>query len=495
MKKLFRGIMATALGVCMAVPFVGFAACAPQDDGAAKSYVALDINPSVELILDKNDDVISVTAANEDARVLLYGESGIVGEHISVAVDRIASLAEEYGYLSESNAVIGVNVSSVLGEGREAQLQSSINTQCAATSESFDFSVTVSTEGAWSVLRALTDLKAEYPDNEEIQDLTVARFRVILSAQEGDPTLTVEAAVEMDEEELLQMAATAAERVEVYATEAYNAAVAAAERAYEKAKAAVLQTSLSALYTLHSPAEGAIYNMYATAAYGLNFIADAAEYAAQIGNAPFTEEQIARVCAAFGLDETEKAVLEDADEQVTLNSVLAYADRLFKNSPAGQSLEEMKARLDAELEEVAAEVAAEISRLSAEYSEEIEAVLDTAERFADTAGLFVPEWLENYFDEFASMLTTLRASLLDGMTVENLREAATVFEEKKAEVEGTIRTNLSEETLAEIDAVQAKIEEKLDAAKAALEKAVETAKEQAEAYLAACKAARREGTA
>ena len=495
MKKLFRGIMATALGMCMLVPFAGFMACAPQDEGTAKSYVALDINPSVELILDKNDDVLSVTAANEDARVLLYGESGIVGEHVSVAVDRIASLAEEYGYLSASNAVIGVNVSSVLGEDHEAQLQSEIDTQCAVTSESFDFSVTMSTEGAWSVLRALTDLKAKYPDNEGIQALTVSRFRIILSAQEGDPTLTVEAAVEMDEEELLQMAADAAERVEAYATEAYNAAVAAAERAYEKAKASFLQTSLSALYTLHSPAEGAVYNMYATAAYGLNFIADAAEYAAQIGNAPFTEEQIARVCAAFGLDETEKAALEDADGQVNLNGVLAYADRLFKNSPAGQSLEEMKSRLDVLLKEVESEVAAEISRLSAEYSEEIEAVLDAAERFADTAGVLVPEWLENYFDEFASMLTTLRTSLSDGMTVENLREAATAFNKKKAEVEETIRAKLSEETVAEIDAVQANIEERLDAAKAALQKAVETAKEEAEAYLAACKADRREGTA
>ena len=125
----------------------------------------------------------------------------------------------------------------------------------------------------------------------------------------------------------------------------------------------------------------------------------------------------------------------------------------------------------------------------------LEAVLDAAERFADTAGVLVPEWLENYFDEFASMLTTLRTSLSDGMTVENLREAATAFNERKAEVEETIRAKLSEETVAEIDAVQANIEERLDAAKAALQKAVETAKEEAEAYLAACKADRREGTA
>ena len=50
----------------------GCAAKEGKDEGAV-SYVGIDVNPSVSLMLDKNNKVVSVIAENEDAQVLLYG--------------------------------------------------------------------------------------------------------------------------------------------------------------------------------------------------------------------------------------------------------------------------------------------------------------------------------------------------------------------------------------------------------------------------------------
>ena len=49
----------------------------------AQTYVAMDINPSVEFVLDENDKVIAVKAANSDAEILLYGEIGGQGREDS----------------------------------------------------------------------------------------------------------------------------------------------------------------------------------------------------------------------------------------------------------------------------------------------------------------------------------------------------------------------------------------------------------------------------
>ena len=68
----------------------------------AQTYVAMDINPSVEFVLDENDKVIAVKAANSDAEILLYGAEGIVGAQIEDASKRVAELAVKYGFWRRS---------------------------------------------------------------------------------------------------------------------------------------------------------------------------------------------------------------------------------------------------------------------------------------------------------------------------------------------------------------------------------------------------------
>ena len=70
--------------------------------------VAIDINPSVELII-KDGKVSGVTAANEDGAVLLSGET-LEGMSVEAATDRIVALAEELGFLTDENNQVKITV-------------------------------------------------------------------------------------------------------------------------------------------------------------------------------------------------------------------------------------------------------------------------------------------------------------------------------------------------------------------------------------------------
>ena len=104
MKKLIK-LTAAFLALAMVATFG--VACAPKGEEKAVSYVAVDVNPSISLALDKKNRVVSVYAANEDAQVLLYGEE-LEGLSAEDALEKIAELSFELGYLDETN--FGVNV-------------------------------------------------------------------------------------------------------------------------------------------------------------------------------------------------------------------------------------------------------------------------------------------------------------------------------------------------------------------------------------------------
>lgn len=69
--KRYAKTCAIALSAALALSLAS--ACGKTGDEAA-TYVGIDVNPSVSLILDGDGKVLSVAAENEDAQVLLYGE-------------------------------------------------------------------------------------------------------------------------------------------------------------------------------------------------------------------------------------------------------------------------------------------------------------------------------------------------------------------------------------------------------------------------------------
>ncbi len=95
----------------------GLAACANESVDAGSYYVAIDINPAIEFIVDENDNVVSFNLLNEDAEILVAGID-FIGMNIDEAVELFIQTATEAGYLDpecEDNAVL----ITVLGEERD----------------------------------------------------------------------------------------------------------------------------------------------------------------------------------------------------------------------------------------------------------------------------------------------------------------------------------------------------------------------------------------
>lgn len=103
MKNKLSKILAASLSGAMVVSLAAACGNGGKDEVKAVSYVGIDVNPSVSLVLDKNDTVLSVLAGPTRTRqVLLYGEN-LVGMSADEAAKKIAELSVELGYLNENN--------------------------------------------------------------------------------------------------------------------------------------------------------------------------------------------------------------------------------------------------------------------------------------------------------------------------------------------------------------------------------------------------------
>lgn len=102
MKKSFLSLCAAfALGATM----FSFGGCSKA---AENTRMTVDINPSVELMVDKDNKVVSVTALNDDAAIILQG-TAFVGKTSDEAVKGVVEVATETGYIVKGEVEVGEN--------------------------------------------------------------------------------------------------------------------------------------------------------------------------------------------------------------------------------------------------------------------------------------------------------------------------------------------------------------------------------------------------
>lgn len=86
--------------------FVGKIIPDNQPIATAETCVYFDVNPSLELALDENNTVLSCTAANEDAEIILNGMK-LEGVELKTALNAIVGSMYVKGYLSsEDNSIL-----------------------------------------------------------------------------------------------------------------------------------------------------------------------------------------------------------------------------------------------------------------------------------------------------------------------------------------------------------------------------------------------------
>ena len=91
---------------------------ATPDEGTV-TRMTVDINPSVEFMVNDENKIVSVTALNDDGSILIVGEA-FVGKTPEEAVEMMVTLATETGYLVKGNVEATENTVkiSVSGDGK-----------------------------------------------------------------------------------------------------------------------------------------------------------------------------------------------------------------------------------------------------------------------------------------------------------------------------------------------------------------------------------------
>lgn len=486
MKKLLSIGLTLASLACLA-------SCDKANSAAdEKSFVSLDINPSVELVVE-DGKVTNVYATNDDAKVLIYDEE-LVGKKFEEVVDKLIDLSVECGYLSAENTVVDFTVSSD-DETEACNLETTVST--VVNGKEYGFDVTVSTSGVFSLLRELEAVKAAYPNNEDIQELTVGEFKIISSAMESDSSLDIEVAVTLDTTELVNHINEARDEFYNIANQAYEEMVVKSQIAYEEVLKATDRAAYTAFYTKnmvsHPVNYGLLYTMYGTASDAFNQIVVLTEVFNGYKNKALENEKVQEVVACLkemgvtlseSLDE-----LKDSNGNITMDSINAYVDKFVKNHNLTE-LEDLKASLNA----LEADVKAVCAKISEEYQPTIQAVLTTLETTKNQINMMVsllPEALKTainaYVAEIEAMVNIIKTSLEDGVSLDDVKGWVKDFEAKENEILTKIQEELTEEELAEIKATYDKSKAVIDEAKSKLDEAVNQAKTKVEEYFKAQK--------
>lgn len=484
-----KKLMALGLSAILAATCASLVACNPDSSKPqeAVSYVSMDINPSVELTLDKNNKVVSVYGANEDGQVLLYGEASLVGMDVEAAVDKITALAIDLGYIDENNKVIQTSVS---GSASSGDILNKINAQITASASGLNMSVNVSGADAYSLMRKLAQVKEQYPDNEAVQALTPEQFKLVISASEAGG-ISIEAAVNLDTDKLIKMVSDAHKSAKEYATQAYNKATVLANDAYDAAVGAVTDGIYTTYYMAHHPLKayyGFAYQGYKTSARGLNKIADALDFVEEMSDYPLDEAQVARIAEILGV---EADALKNANGEITVRSIEAYADKVFKNSEASEELENIKTELTVVLASVESAISAKIDELSQEYAPQIEVIEASVNTIIDgIKGLetLIPPTVMTQLTAIKNDLTELVNAMSeivsDGkISSTEIRALAKTMATKSEGALEEINNDLSDDELKEIAELQQSAIDSIASAKAQLESAIADAEQSAKEYL------------
>lgn len=141
------------------------------------AYIDLDINPSLELTINRFDRVIGVEAYNTDAEALL-SSLNLRHKNVDSAIDEIIAAAAQTGAL-EREGLVSVTVQSLSGD--EAQLLESVQAG-VSTSVSHHGSAAV------DVFSVDSDTRTAAHDLH----ISPAKYLAILELQAVDPSATIE---------------------------------------------------------------------------------------------------------------------------------------------------------------------------------------------------------------------------------------------------------------------------------------------------------------
>ena len=183
MKKRFISIFLLCALLLSAISFTSCSSAAPEEGSVTRMTV--DINPSVEFMIDDQNKIVSVTALNDDGSILIVGEA-FVGKTPEEAVEMMVTLASDTGYLVQGNAEASENTVkiSISGDSKYAeQLKEDITEKANDTLKALDINGTVEKVEALKIdaLRQMALSTSLYTE-EEISAMDEDQLYKVISA-------------------------------------------------------------------------------------------------------------------------------------------------------------------------------------------------------------------------------------------------------------------------------------------------------------------------
>ena len=112
-KKTTNRKWTSLIAACLAVMLLGGGGVFYQRANAVASVVSLDVNPSIELKVNRSEKVLVCTPLNEDAKAILADMSNgadLKGAKLDVAVNAIVGSLVRNGYLDSISSAIMISV-------------------------------------------------------------------------------------------------------------------------------------------------------------------------------------------------------------------------------------------------------------------------------------------------------------------------------------------------------------------------------------------------
>mgnify|MGYP006874634465 FL=1 len=183
MKKRFIGLFLLFAIALSAISFTSCSTAKPEEGSVTRMTV--DINPSVEFMIDDQNRVASVTALNDDGSILIVGEA-FVGKTPEQAIEMMISLASDTGYLVQGNVDASENTVkiSVSGNSKYAeQLQKTLAKKASDALQALDIHGTVEKVEALKIdaLRQMALASSLYTE-EEINAMDEQQLYKVISA-------------------------------------------------------------------------------------------------------------------------------------------------------------------------------------------------------------------------------------------------------------------------------------------------------------------------
>ena len=186
-KNLFYILGGGALTAALTLTVIIFIHGTPKPEGkAAHALVNVDVNPSVSLVIDEEERVLSVSGNNDDGKLVVSGEA-IVGKSLEDALKVIIEVETETGYLVSGNAEIDENhiAISVSADGEKIaeDLKQKVTSAVGRICEEFNVEETI--EAAEQYTRAQLETLAMKCDptltEEEIRAMSYDQLLTVIS--------------------------------------------------------------------------------------------------------------------------------------------------------------------------------------------------------------------------------------------------------------------------------------------------------------------------